>query len=161
MPKCSFHPNVDTELSCTQCGRAICPKEMVDTPVGYKCPVCARQPRSAVVHVKGRQLWGGIGLGALAGVGGAFLLGLFGGGFFSIILGFLWGGITAEAVHRGSGGHRGGAVTAIAIGAIVIGTLIDWFLIGPMLGLRGVSALTALFGVIGAAGDSAAWWARR
>ena len=28
--------------SCTECGRYICPKDMVETPVGYKCRECAR-----------------------------------------------------------------------------------------------------------------------
>ena len=40
MPECAFHQGVETNVSCTECGRYICPKDMVDTPVGYKCREC-------------------------------------------------------------------------------------------------------------------------
>jgi hypothetical protein len=161
VPRCSYHPNVETELRCTECGRYICPKEMVETPVGYKCPDDARQPRSAVRTLHGKQWFGALGFGALAAVGGALVFTLFLGGFFGWFLGFIWGGLTAEAVHRGSGGHRGGAVTAISIGAIVFGTLLSWLVIGPVVGRPGVSIIVAIIAAFGAAGDSAAWWARR
>lgn len=163
MAQCSFHPNVETELRCTECGRYICPKEMVDTPVGYKCPVCARQPRSALVHLRPAQLAGALGFGAAAGIFGALLLGAFSGGFFGffgLILGFMWGGLTAEAVHRGSGGHQGGAVTAIAVGAIVLGAFVSWGA-ASVLPIHGLSLFALLAAVFGAASDSAAWWMRR
>ncbi len=40
--KCAFHPDVETNLRCGKCGQPICPKCMVETPVGAKCPDCAR-----------------------------------------------------------------------------------------------------------------------
>jgi hypothetical protein len=38
---CSYHPNVMTGLRCTRCGKPICPRCGVRTPVGLRCPDCA------------------------------------------------------------------------------------------------------------------------
>ncbi len=40
--KCAYHPDVETNLSCGKCGQPICPKCMVETPVGARCPDCAK-----------------------------------------------------------------------------------------------------------------------
>ncbi len=40
--KCAYHPDVETNLSCGKCGKPICPKCMVQTPVGARCPDCAK-----------------------------------------------------------------------------------------------------------------------
>ncbi|HET6477555.1 MAG TPA: B-box zinc finger protein [Dehalococcoidales bacterium] len=40
--KCAAHPKVETNLRCGKCGKPICPKCMVQTPVGARCPECAR-----------------------------------------------------------------------------------------------------------------------
>jgi hypothetical protein len=125
MPQCSFHPDVETEMSCAECGRAICPKEMVLTPVGYKCPICARPKKSQYTYVKPKQLLAAAAISAVVGVGGAFLLSVFmRGGFFGFILAYGWGMLTAEAARRGSGGHRGKELTIVAGIALVVGGLI-------------------------------------
>lgn len=38
---CSYHPDVMTGLRCSRCGKPICPKCGVRTPVGMRCPDCA------------------------------------------------------------------------------------------------------------------------
>ncbi len=38
---CTYHPNVLTGLRCSRCGKPICPKCGVRTPVGMRCPDCA------------------------------------------------------------------------------------------------------------------------
>jgi len=128
VPRCSYHPDVETDLTCTECGKPICPKEMVLTPVGYKCPEHARPVRSQYTFVKPKQLAMAIGAGALVGVGGAFLIAAIGWGGF--ILGILWGSLTSEAVRRASGGHRGGTVGTVAAVSIGVGwwlAPISWF----------------------------------
>jgi membrane associated rhomboid family serine protease len=40
---CYRHPNRTTGVSCSSCGRAICPDCMTPTPVGMRCPECAKQ----------------------------------------------------------------------------------------------------------------------
>ena len=43
MATCYRHPNRETGVSCSNCGRPICPDCMTATPVGMRCPECARQ----------------------------------------------------------------------------------------------------------------------
>src|SRR4029078_6124622 len=37
------HPNRETRVSCSSCGRPICPECMTPTPGGMRCPECASQ----------------------------------------------------------------------------------------------------------------------
>jgi membrane associated rhomboid family serine protease len=43
MATCYRHPSRETGVSCSNCGRPICPDCMTPTPVGMRCPECARQ----------------------------------------------------------------------------------------------------------------------
>jgi hypothetical protein len=137
--RCSYHPDVETEMRCGECGKPICPREMVLTPVGYKCPEDARPKRSQYMFIKPRQVL----YASLTGVGMAFASGLalaairFGG----LLLGLVWGALTAEAIRRASGGHRGGTVGAIAAASIALG-----WLIGNTFGR--VSLLTTIVAVV-------------
>jgi membrane associated rhomboid family serine protease len=40
---CYRHPGRETGVSCSSCGRPICPDCMTPTPVGMRCPECSRQ----------------------------------------------------------------------------------------------------------------------
>jgi membrane associated rhomboid family serine protease len=40
---CYRHPNRETGVRCSNCERPICPDCMTSTPVGMRCPECARQ----------------------------------------------------------------------------------------------------------------------
>jgi membrane associated rhomboid family serine protease len=46
---CYRHPDRETGVSCSSCGRPICPDCMTPTPVGMRCPECANQ-RTRVVR---------------------------------------------------------------------------------------------------------------
>src|SRR5512134_773831 len=51
---CYRHPGRETAVSCSNCGRPICPDCMVYAAVGIKCPECAGQatgPRAATQRV--------------------------------------------------------------------------------------------------------------
>jgi membrane associated rhomboid family serine protease len=43
MPTCYRHPTRETGVSCSSCGRPICPDCMTPTSVGMRCPECAKQ----------------------------------------------------------------------------------------------------------------------
>jgi membrane associated rhomboid family serine protease len=58
---CYRHPNRETGVSCSNCGRPICPDCMVYAAVGIKCPECAGQTTVAarkVARARGRPLAG-------------------------------------------------------------------------------------------------------
>ena len=42
---CAFHPDRLTAVSCSNCGRPICPSDMTPAPVGYQCPICTGRAR--------------------------------------------------------------------------------------------------------------------
>jgi membrane associated rhomboid family serine protease len=43
MATCYRHPTRETGVSCSSCGRPICPDCMTPTSVGMRCPECARE----------------------------------------------------------------------------------------------------------------------
>lgn len=45
--RCYRHPDRETGVSCSECGRGICPDCMVYAPVGIRCPDHAGQPQGA------------------------------------------------------------------------------------------------------------------
>jgi membrane associated rhomboid family serine protease len=74
MEVCYRHPNRETGVSCSNCGRPICPDCMTSTSVGMRCPECARQGRTPVrtmssLTVEPTLTWILIGINVLAGIG--------------------------------------------------------------------------------------------
>jgi membrane associated rhomboid family serine protease len=43
MATCYRHPQRETGVACSNCGRSICTDCMTSTPVGMRCPECSRQ----------------------------------------------------------------------------------------------------------------------
>ncbi|MFA4835808.1 MAG: B-box zinc finger protein, partial [Dehalococcoidia bacterium] len=48
---CARHPKVETNLRCGKCEQPICPKCVVQTPVGARCPDCAKLTRLPIFQV--------------------------------------------------------------------------------------------------------------
>jgi membrane associated rhomboid family serine protease len=51
MATCYRHPSRETGVSCSNCGRPICPDCMTTTAVGMRCPECAKQ-RTKVKRIR-------------------------------------------------------------------------------------------------------------
>lgn len=137
MPQCAWHPNVETNVSCPDCGRYMCPKDMVDSPVGYKCKECGRA-RIKRGGVKPVQLARGVGFGLVAAV----VLAPFARFVpFFFIGAIVYGALVGEATRRGGGGHRTWefatiagvcAFLGVAIAAFVTGLYLPALLAGPI-----------------------------
>ena len=87
-PVCYNHPERETWIQCSRCHRPICPECMVAAAVGYQCPACVQEGRTAVPErrtVFGGRLTrdGGVTMSIIGVCAGLFvtvsLLGLFGG----------------------------------------------------------------------------------
>lgn len=71
--KCSRHPKIETNLRCGKCDRPICPKCTIQTPVGARCPECAKLNRLPTFKVSpldyAKAATVGIALAAGLGIG--------------------------------------------------------------------------------------------
>ena len=69
---CYRHPQRETGVSCSNCGRPICHECMIDAPVGFRCPECVKQQNAGgsrakvVTRQQVRSRWGAAG-GAMRG----------------------------------------------------------------------------------------------
>lgn len=132
---CVNHPQTETLLRCSKCLQPICPKCAIRTPVGFRCPKCARVVRSPLYVLRPQDyLAAFLVAGSLSLVGGAVMVQL--GLLFALLLAVPVGGIIAEAVLRSTRGRRGRPVQAITAACIALGAVL-----GPWL-WRAVSAGT-------------------
>jgi hypothetical protein len=70
--KCATHPDVETNLKCGKCDKPICPRCMVQTPVGARCRECAHLYMLPTYRVSGIYYLRAIGAAiGIAGVCGA------------------------------------------------------------------------------------------
>ncbi|MCX6364603.1 MAG: rhomboid family intramembrane serine protease, partial [Actinobacteria bacterium] len=69
---CYRHPQRETGVSCSNCGRPICHECMIEAPVGFRCPECVKEQNArgsrAKVVTRGqiRSRWGAAG-GVMSG----------------------------------------------------------------------------------------------
>jgi membrane associated rhomboid family serine protease len=54
--RCYRHPDVQTGVHCTRCGRPICPDCMRVAPVGHHCPTCVEEARKEFRQGPGRRI---------------------------------------------------------------------------------------------------------
>ena len=126
--KCAYHPDVETNLRCGKCGKPICPKDMVQTPVGAKCPDCAKLYKLPTYQVSGRYylraVGAGLGMAIVCGILCA-ALGLIRFPFLNFVLaagvGYVIGEVISKAVNR----KRGTGLAIIAGGCVVISYFIS------------------------------------
>ena len=100
---CARHPHVETYLRCGKCGTPICPRCLVQTPVGARCPDCANLSRLPTFNVTpeyfARGMAAAVVSGAIIGVIWALLVGGYGLGiFFAIGLGLGVGWAVSEPI---------------------------------------------------------------
>ncbi len=132
--RCATHPAIETNLSCGKCGKPICPKCLVQTPVGARCSDCARPTKVPTFSVSTPYYLRAIG----AGLGTAIVCGIVWGvigwiiPFFSFNLllapgaGYAIGEVISRSVNR----KRGTILAIIAGIALVISYSITLILKG-------------------------------
>lgn len=125
--QCARHPDVETELGCSRCGTAICPRCLVYTPVGTRCPDCAQVRRIPTYNMQPGTFPRAIAAAIVVGL----VLG-FGWAFFNVITYIFWGlpagfGIgyaMGESISLATNRKRGPPLQAIAVGGIVVAYLL-------------------------------------
>ena len=72
---CPRDPGVETNLRCGRCDELICPRCLVNSPVGARCPACARVGRPAILDTSSSALAKALAAGVSTGVAlGALLI---------------------------------------------------------------------------------------
>jgi hypothetical protein len=113
--KCARHPDVETDLRCGKCLQPICPKCMVQTPVGARCPKCAALRKLPVYEISTIFYMRAIAAGlATAAVVGAIWPFVPLGGFFLFFIALVVGYIIGEAVSLAANRKRGPGLQIIA-----------------------------------------------
>jgi hypothetical protein len=155
---CVNHPRRETRVACAACGEPICTDCMRETPVGMKCPSCARVSLHARALGKPKHyvMAAAAGLAAAVALGGLVTLAHI--GFFGIIPAILIGLAVGKAVAWGAHGHRHGGFMAIAAATTVLGLAVGELLAAPRHGTAVLAA--SLLGLV-FAGIAAAWMAGR
>jgi hypothetical protein len=118
---CTRHPSVETGLRCGRCETPICPRCMVMTDVGARCPDCAPSRKLPQFELGAIWIARAAGAGAAAGAAVGIAWGvLFPGfvGFFMIFLGLGIGWVVSETI--GLATNRKSGPTLQMIGALSV-----------------------------------------
>jgi hypothetical protein len=135
--KCAADPNVETELRCGKCDTPICPRCMIQTPVGARCRSCANLRRPAMYTVSPVMVARGAAaaLAVAVVVGGlwavllpraATFLGFF---IFFAAAGYGW--LVSKAIGRATNRRRGSALQAVAVVSCILVYLVHNVLTPP------------------------------
>jgi hypothetical protein len=125
--QCATHPDVETELACSRCGKAICPRCMVQTPVGARCRECANVRRIPTYNVGTSYLLRAAGTAVAAGIALGIVWAIFNPitfFFFGLFAGLGIGYACGELVSIAANRKRGPPLQAIAVGGVVIAYLV-------------------------------------
>lgn len=145
--QCAAHPSVETELTCSRCGKPICPRCLVQTPVGARCRECAGIRRLPTYQVPTTFLLRGLGAALVAGAALGLLwrllfpfgFGFFFGFFVALGLGYAVGESVSLATNR----KHGPPLQAVAAAGVVVAYLVRNLLSG-----EGVIPTNDLFGYV-------------
>jgi hypothetical protein len=122
---CARHPNVETYLRCGRCDTPICPRCMVQTPVGARCPACANERAIPAFDVPLSFFLRGLAAAAVSG----FVVGVFWGyisggrgiaGFALFFIGIGVGWAISESVSFATRRRRGVSLQIAAVSGVVI-----------------------------------------
>lgn len=121
--RCTYHPSVMTRLRCSRCGKPICPRCGVRTPVGLRCPECAGVRGLPTYRTDSGTLAKSIGAGVLVAIVIGVIWGYIPGWNFylSLLLGFA----VAESMAYVSRAKRGADLQIAGVLAVVLGLVVS------------------------------------
>ncbi len=125
---CANHPGRLTMVTCSDCGKPLCPDCMVYSAVGIKCKDCARMPRSSRVTLKTDKFLMAVAAGLVSAIGLGFayyyILGSLRFFFVFIFVSAGIGYLVGEVVSRVSGRFHGLQTAVAAAACTLIGFLL-------------------------------------
>ena len=129
--KCATHPDVETNLRCGKCGKPICPKCMVQTPVGARCKDCARLQVLPTFQMNTNYYWRAIavtvGMAFACGAAWWALRVILGMSYFNFLLAAGFAYAISEVVVRSVNRKRGKWLAVIAGTGVALSFVISVF----------------------------------
>ena len=129
--KCTYHPDVETNLQCGKCGKPICPKDMVQTLVGLRCRECARLYKLPTYQLSTkyyvRAIAAGAGMALLSGFLWGIVIRFLPFFYFNFLLAPLVGYTIAEVVGLAVNRKRGVILAIIVSVMTVVSYLVGLF----------------------------------
>ena len=133
---CARHRDVETGLTCGRCGTPICPRCLVYTPGGTRCPDCAMLRRPPMYELApldyAKAIAVAIAVALPLGFVGAFFAPTRFFGMFSMLFALLGGSgagaLVAAAISRATRYKRGVPMQIIAGGAIILAAALRFYL---------------------------------
>jgi hypothetical protein len=142
---CAVHPSVETGLKCNKCGRYMCVKCAVKTPVGYRCKQCVNQQQQGFYTAKPTDYVIALIVAFIVGLPVGYLLPQF--GLFIIIIGAIpIGGFIGEIVHRAVGRRRGQYTWVFAAIGIALAAAVAFYFSSTFQRFLEVNAIAARSG---------------
>ena len=129
--RCSFHPEVETGLGCGKCGRYICPRCMIQTPVGARCRECVTVTTLPTFEVAPSYYIRAVVAGGIAAIVGGILWNVllrFNVPFVPWISAIGVGYLVGEAISVATNRKRGRGLAIVAGTSMVIAILVSGFL---------------------------------
>ncbi|HZA21927.1 MAG TPA: hypothetical protein VFA32_04880 [Dehalococcoidia bacterium] len=128
---CYWHPSVETGLSCSRCGKHICPQCMVQAPVGIRCKECGKAIPTPTYDVRPTFYARGVAVAAGVAIGGgviwSVLVNLLGGiPFLPVLIALGVGYAAGELISLSVNRKRSLGLAWLAGGSVVIAFLISW-----------------------------------
>ena len=132
--KCSCNKKIETNLKCSKCGQPICPKCLIQTPVGARCPKCAKLYQLPTFKVSVKQTFLAIGSGLAIAVLAGIMWGLANSYidtiYVNLLIAVIIGYTIGEAVSASSNSKRANRLAVIAglsmVASYIISTLPPW-----------------------------------
>lgn len=125
---CQVHTDTQTGLRCNNCGRLMCAKCAVQTPVGYRCQQCVRQREQTFYNADTLYYVKLVGVIAVMSAAGAFFAQFIGFFIFVFFISAAAAGVISEAALRVTKAQRGAYAGPAAAAAVVLGALITLWL---------------------------------
>lgn len=121
---CANHPDTPTSLRCNRCGKPICMRCMVRTPVGYRCRECVRGQQQIFETAVWTDFVVAVVVALVLGAGTTWLLlQVRSFIFIAILLAPVAGGLTAQIISSAIRRRRSRYLPVVAASAYAFGSL--------------------------------------
>jgi hypothetical protein len=128
---CTVHPNIETTLRCNRCGRPMCTRCAVKTPVGYRCRECVRAQQDKFFDAQMLDYLIAAGVSLVVSFFAAFFLARIAFFLIAFFVAPAVGGVIGTVVWRLTGKRRG-RYTAVVVGTGVVAGALPFVLLNPI-----------------------------